>query len=116
MTTAQDLLNWLLNRGYYVDWRRDKWLAVNWYAALNPFAWNRITKEGMEDLAVKASVELKAAVTYAYRDSPAYVSFKGASLDGDTKSGGRPLSEMHSLVLWDQEGHKLCQVIIMYNE
>jgi hypothetical protein len=56
MTTAQDLLNWLLNRVYYVDWRRDKWLTVNWYAALNPFAWNRITKDSMEDLAVKASI------------------------------------------------------------
>jgi hypothetical protein len=45
------------------------------------------------------------------------MSFKGVSLDGDTKSGGRCLSEMHTLVLWDHEGHhKLCKVIIMYNE
>jgi hypothetical protein len=116
MATAQDLLRWLLLRGYYVDWRRDKWLAVDWYAALNPYVQNRMTHEGMEDLAVKASSELKATVTYVYRASPAYVSFKGEAIDGDTKKGGRRLSEMHTLVLWNDKGHTLCHVIIMFNE
>jgi hypothetical protein len=116
MTTAQDLLQWLLNRGYYVDWRCDPSLVVDWYAALNPFAWNRISQEGMEDLALKASLELDAVVTAGYRDSPAYTSFKGESIDGHTISGGRPLNEMNYLVLWDKEGHIVCQVIMLYNE
>jgi hypothetical protein len=116
MTTAQDLLAWLDARGYYVDWRRDPSLAVEWCAALNPFAWNRITREGMEDLAVKASLELAAVVTAKYTDSPAFVSFRGVACDGDVKHGKWSLSDMHSLILWYQEGHKLCQVIILYNE
>jgi hypothetical protein len=116
MTTAQDLLQWLLNRGYYVDWRRDPNLIVDWYAALNPVAWNRITREGMDDLAVKASLELDAVVTSEYRNSLAYVSFKGESMEGDTISGGRNLSEMNYLMLWDTEGHHVCNVMILFNE
>lgn len=131
--TAQDLLAWLDASGYYVDWIPSEWRNTVFYAALNPFAQNSVTKEGLEDLAQRARDGLNGAdVTAHVRDTHAYMFFRGKRnlelVNGrdqiraceygglcEERHQSFSLEEINSLILWDQ-GSKLCEIMILPNQ
>jgi hypothetical protein len=80
------LLQWLLDRGFYVDWTRDPFLHNDWYAVLSP---EPLDKDEVAVLARMATHELGRTVTAHYRNSCAYMSFEGANSAGErVKHGG----------------------------
>jgi hypothetical protein len=104
-----DILSWLMDRGYCVDWRRDPWLVVTWYSVICP---QQLTPELVRDLARDATRDMGRTVMANHDHSPAYTSFDGTDRDGHSVRCGMQLDEMHSLSVWKNGTHD-CNVLII---